>query len=527
MLCFIVLLLLHTAFYYWFADFPGHWAHSGSPLIKLNSSHWFMIHHKYQAIHQSLMWLAVSTVAGAIAFALLKQHHRLCIYLTVLGLLSVGSVGAPFSLMTTSPELTPWLWGITAVLLRLKSQIMATILVSDHAEKQTLLVYASQTGSAKRLATQIWQTASGQLELRDIADLTPESLMPYSRVLFVVSTYGTGQPPDSARRFASQLSAHQCDANTTAFSVLALGDSHYADFCGFGYWLKQRLLDSGYHCCTPLVTVDKLSKASIEKWLGDVNLGESTELAQTGASSSLISVQVESNRCCNPLQPARFAHRIVFRTKNPLTYQAGDLLKVFPDEGEQSHLPRYYSIASAGQDKVEILVRKQYRADGSPGLCSGMLCGLTPGQSLNVGIEEHSRFRLQGDRPLILIGAGTGIAPLIGLLEQKHLWQSQQPHWLIFGERSPFDDHYFAPEIETYQQQGVLSRVNCAWSSTGNHYVQDILAEHIGELSHWIKSLGAHLYLCGKHNGFGQEVSHFLEQHFTDEQLQHLHRDLY
>ncbi|GFM84616.1 sulfite reductase subunit alpha [Pseudomonas cichorii] len=166
------------------------------------------------------------------------------------------------------------------------------------------------------------------------------------------------------------------------------------------------------------------------------------------------------------------------------------------------NLPRAYSIASHSHpDYVDLCIREvAYSLAGRErkGTATGFLTGQP--QAVNIFARSNPRFHLPDgvSHPLILIGTGTGIAPLIGLLEQLENEAANPTTCLVFGDRHQASDFLYRERIEHWQTQGVLDHVLTAFSrdNEARYYVQDALVEH----SHIIWDLlnqGAHLYLCG------------------------------
>lgn len=165
-------------------------------------------------------------------------------------------------------------------------------------------------------------------------------------------------------------------------------------------------------------------------------------------------------------------------------------------------LPRAYSIASHGQaGHIDLCIRHvRYERQGRQreGMATHWL--LTQGGPVQVYCRANPGFHLAGDAaaPLILIGTGTGIAPLMGLL--RELQASGQPRQtcLFFGEKRQAQDFLYREELESLQAEGVLHKLVTAFSRDGaeKYYVQHALQEHAGTLRDWIAQ-GAHVYVCG------------------------------
>lgn len=122
-----------------------------------------------------------------------------------------------------------------------------------------LIGYASQTGSAEQLAWQtarMLHTAGVPTRVAALSDIGLDDLMQSERALFIVSTYGEGDPPDNASLFATKLMNAKQTLHHLHFGVLMLGDSHYAHFCGFGHTLTSWLRKSGAQALFESIAAD-------------------------------------------------------------------------------------------------------------------------------------------------------------------------------------------------------------------------------------------------------------------------------
>jgi sulfite reductase (NADPH) flavoprotein alpha-component len=86
----------------------------------------------------------------------------------------------------------------------------------------------------------------------------------------------------------------------------------------------------------------------------------------------------------------------------------------------------------------------------------------------------------------------------------------------LFGERDPAHDAFYRDELEGWQREGMLPRLDLAWSRgpDGKQYVQDILLRHAEALRAWVAD-GAAIYVCGSLEGMAAGVDQVLIQIFT------------
>lgn len=164
-------------------------------------------------------------------------------------------------------------------------------------------------------------------------------------------------------------------------------------------------------------------------------------------------------------------------------------------------LPRAYSIASAGNDAfVDLCVREvSYSRDGRPrqGVATGWLLAQ---DAVKIFVRSNPACWLPEDAaaPLLLIGTGTGIAPLIGLTREMAASGQRRETVLIFGDKRREEDFLYREELESQLASGVLSSLLTAFSRDGDskYYVQHAIADHAEQLAGLLQR-GAHLYLCG------------------------------
>jgi sulfite reductase (NADPH) flavoprotein alpha-component len=445
-----------------------------------------------------------------------------------------------------------------------------------------LVGFASQSGFAEQLA---WQSA-GQLQsagipvrVEPLSRLDADSLRQTRKALFVVSTFGDGEAPDAAQGFERKVLGGTVPLGQLSYAVLALGDRQYQHFCGFARrvsdWLglqgAQRLFDS--------VEVDGADQAALQRWQQHLS-----EL--TGATPARFdqapwqSWTLIERRLLNPGSQGAPAFLLGLTPPAQNAWQAGDILEVRPRhapatvqgwlqhsafegfepvtlDGQATSLrealaerqlpdsfahlvglhaqalvdalvpldTREYSIASVAADGVlQLVVRQAVQADGSLGLGSGWLTEYLPeGGQLLARVRRNSAFHLpEDDRPLILIGNGTGLAGLRSLLRARSL-AGQGRNWLLFGERNRACDFFCGEELQAALETGELQHLDLAFSrdQADKRYVQDLLREQRERLHAWLAE-GAAIYVCGSLHGMAGGVDAALRELLGDETVQDL-----
>ena len=395
----------------------------------------------------------------------------------------------------------------------------------EAAGEPWLVSFASQSGFAEQLA---WQ-AAGQLQaagmpvqVEPLAHLNEERLAQARRALFVVSTFGDGEAPDSARGFERKLLGGALGLGQLNYALLALGDRQYGHFCGFARRLHAWLGAQGARSLFAPVEVDGGDAQALARWrqkLGELIGTQVQEVAQASCQHLTLTRREQ----LNPESAGEPTFLLDFDGQG-LNWQAGDILEVLPGNDESAQL-REYTIASLPSDKtLQLLVRQQRHADGSLGLGSGWLTEQLPqgGQAL-ARVRRNSAFHApEGDCPLILIGNGTGLAGLRALLRER-IAAGRQRNWLLFGERNRAHDFYCAAELEAALAAGELQRLDLAFSRDQAHkvYVQDRLREAGDSLREWLAQ-GAAIYVCGSQEGMAGGVDQTLRELIGDEAVQAL-----
>ena len=393
-----------------------------------------------------------------------------------------------------------------------------------------LIAYASQTGTATRLAALTaagFEAAGRSVALQPLSAVTAEDLARAGAALIVASTYGDGEPPDTARIVLRELSrAAPARLEKLSYAVLALGDRTYDDFCAFGRRIDQALHAAGGHRLFDRIDVDREDAAALRHWQQQtIGIGATFDEADW-ISAAYAPWRLAERRCLNPGSPGDPAWHIALEPVEGMpSWQAGDIVEVVPEETVDG-IPRTpvhhreYSIASLpASGQIELIVRLRRHDDGTPGLGSGWLTETAGiGTVMPARIRENPAFRPgPEDGPVILIGSGTGLAGLLAHLRDRAA-RGVKNAWLIFGERSREHDFFHRDEIEAMRADGTLARLDLAFSrdQQARVYVQhriDVAADDIRE---WA-GRGAAILVCGGLASMAPAVDRSLRRILGDE----------
>jgi sulfite reductase (NADPH) flavoprotein alpha-component len=376
-----------------------------------------------------------------------------------------------------------------------------------------LVVHATQTGSAEYLAERTAETMrTGGLSARAacMSELDAGALGSATRVLFIVSTYGEGDAPDSGARFAAQTMGTTPNLSHLHYAVLALGDSSYTNYCGFGRALDGWL---AAHGATPLfdrIEVDRGNGDALAEWQHHVGRLAGTSDAPDWEAPGYGDWRIASRVLMNPGSAGAPLYRLGLVPLDGALpdWEAGDLAQVSapldPDH------PREYSIASLpGEGELALMVRLQRREDGSLGAASGWLCDhAMETDVIKLRVRAHGRFRLNGNaaRPLIAIGNGSGLAGLRALIKSR-IDAGKGDNWLLFGERNAAHDYLCREELQGWLAASNLAQLDLAFSRDQStpRYVQHLVREHAQVLRSWVEE-GAAIYVCGSLQGMAGGV---------------------
>ncbi|CAM2787059.1 PepSY domain-containing protein [Acinetobacter celticus] len=453
----------------------------------------------------------------------------------------------------------------------------------DPNAKPWLIAYASQTGVSEQLA---WRTATSLQEARQpasvksVQQLTADDLKNSSQILFIASTYGTGESPDLASAFEKKLMSQTLDLTHLSYAVLALGSQEYPDtFCSFGHRIDTWLQANGAVQLFSTIEVDNGNVASIQHWNSALAQSTKLNLQAMTIDKTFDTWMLSQRTLLNPNSLGTSAFNLEFQPTHEVLWQAGDIAEIQPGNSptrindflEQQNISantlvgssnktivemlwnrnltveikpfsnldqllqqlpvlpsREYSIASIPEQQVlRLVVRQQLDTQGQLGLGSGWLTQhIALNSPIAMRIRTNESFHLIDDnRPIICIGNGTGIAGLMSLLSAR-IRSDYTENWLIFGERQREHDYFFQSTMEAWQSTGMLKRLDLAFSrdQIEKIYVHHKLREQATEVKKWVEN-GAVIYVCGSINGMASDVHHALIEILGESTVDQLQQD--
>jgi sulfite reductase (NADPH) flavoprotein alpha-component len=224
--------------------------------------------------------------------------------------------------------------------------------VPQQAAKPVLTVlYGSESGNTESLADQAAKVASQRgfkPKVVNMADTSPAKLQSVDNLLVLVSTWGEGDPPETATDFYTAMMGDQAPRfENTNFSVLGLGDTSYEHFCKMGIDIDARLESLGGSRVYPRKDCDVDYDDDFAEWLkGSLSKLEEQlpDSAVSATATATVAAPAIKYSRKNPF-PSPLKERVLLNGKGSsketihlefdlsgsgLSYEAGDALAVVP-----------------------------------------------------------------------------------------------------------------------------------------------------------------------------------------------------
>lgn len=165
-----------------------------------------------------------------------------------------------------------WINGYLAALIN-GAEVQSETVSPATAKKKITLVYGTETGNSKRVATELAAKAKKQQLQVKLASLDQYRLTDLAReenLFVVISTQGDGEPPVAAQKFYDHIHRNGFRLDQVNFSVLALGDSSYPLFCKTGEEVDAQLEKLGGNRLVPIRKCDVEYEQDAAAWFAEV-----------------------------------------------------------------------------------------------------------------------------------------------------------------------------------------------------------------------------------------------------------------
>lgn len=415
------------------------------------------------------------------------------------------------------------------------------------------IYYATETGNSKALSLSLMKAlkASGfKVKSTAVNRLDPKDIDTKAFAVFLASTHGEGDPPESAVKFFDALTnAKEGQLVGLSYAVLGLGDKSYEIFCGAATDLDKRLKHLGAEPFQEIALFDVDYAEHTPKWieetLGELNklAGDTAPAASAGIAVADSMGTVHTGKGYTRLQPvkgtikdtvilndtgsAKQTYHIEITCEDDIIYTPGDAMGVILplDKDGKEQTPRLYSIASApsvheGEVHLTVALASYKKEDGSIGygVASKYLADKQVGDEIELYISQNQIFNLPHDeQDAIMIGPGTGIAPFRSFVYERSERGATGRNWVVFGDQHAHCDFLYQAEWQEHLATDTIQRLDLAFSRDQEQkvYVQHKLQEQADELIAWIEG-GAAIYVCGAKEPMSKDVEKALIEIIAD-----------
>lgn len=225
-----------------------------------------------------------------------------------------------------------WLSGFLASSGALATPAIPAVPVS--AGRLTVL-YGTESGNSETLADRAVKEAKKrgfQATMKNMADATPADIAKWSNLLVIVSTWGDGEPPETATSFYKEFMSTDGALAAVRYSVCALGDTSYEKFCQTGKDIDARLATLGAVRANERQDCDVDYEEAFATWL----------------DASLTALKPASALPAAPVAAASTASSTEYGKKHPFPAEVLDTVLLNGEGSSKETLHLEFSLAGSG-----------------------------------------------------------------------------------------------------------------------------------------------------------------------------------
>ena len=359
-------------------------------------------------------------------------------------------------------------------------------------EAEFIILVGSETGSTFNFANAFYKGLLG-LE-KKVFITTLNEYTPYKKaqnIVIFTATYGDGEAPINANKFVENINKIN-QQNILKFAVVGFGSRAYPEFCKFAILVHASLqLHSNFIPTIPIYKIDNESFNSFQAWLKEWSLNNQLEF---NIHEEDIKKTSEKNIEFKVIKKTELNADDTFLIQlepiKKVKFTSGDLLSVTPENESRSRL---YSIAKINNTLLLSIKKHEF------GLCSSHFNSLNTNDKITASIQNNKKFHFpKKTKELILIANGTGIAPFLGMMNERN---SKTKIHLFWGGRTKKSFEIYKNYINTALEEKVLTSFYTAFSQENKEtiYVQNIISMHAEFFANTLKK-GNCIMICGSIN---------------------------
>ena len=241
-----------------------------------------------------------------------------------------------------------WMEGFITGLKHQSNSINNNIREKNDSETLINILFGTQTGNSESVAEDLSNFALSngfKTQINALDDIEMNNLSKMINVAIITSTYGEGEMPDNAQLFWNALSSNTApQLNNMNYSVLALGDTGYEEFCHAGKLLDTRLEQLGAKRIIKRIDCDVDFEDLAEKWINSVvpkfNPDKKLDVVNKDKTESIVKSWSRKNPyeaiisyntlLSGPNSNKEIIHYEIDLGDSGLKYEVGDSLSIIP-----------------------------------------------------------------------------------------------------------------------------------------------------------------------------------------------------